>query len=502
MQRAKIICVYDDIKFANPIIYVFNLFSNVLGVKCSLEPYTKFIYYGSMIEDALIISYGKTLFPLPAKYRIHIYQSMLFSKFYKTARSMPTLPLSSWKDLPIIYEGCGSISSPVIQKDNLIETNIDIIASSFFMLSRYEEVITNERDQYGRFSAKSSIAYKEGFLIRPIVNEYIELLWNWITSLGFSFQRKKLWNEFDFVACLTHDVDVLRKWSKKGIYAEILKYGYIAIKNHKIFNSISGMVKSLESIFSFKDPYWNLMDIINIERQFGFNSSFYFFGVEPEQSEMIYSVRFSKLSNLIREIQEKRCEVGLHGSFHSYNNLDILKKEKKSLEKISANIYSSRQHALLLDIQKTFAIYEKLGIKYDTTLGYADHEGFRAGFCMPFFPYYFDEDRAFNILEFPLVIMDYTLRSRRYRNLSVKDAWQSIESIIEKVRNVNGCIVLLFHNSCLDSFENAENMNIYKKCLNWISKKNGIGLSVKSIIEKFFNYNYLPYNTVKVNKSL
>ena len=58
-----------------------------------------------------------------------------------------------------------------------IEVPLDIFGSAFFMLTRYEEMVITERDTHGRFPARASIAYREGLLERPIVDEYLELLW-------------------------------------------------------------------------------------------------------------------------------------------------------------------------------------------------------------------------------------------------------------------------------------------------------------------------------------
>ena len=74
---------------------------------------------------------------------------------------------------------------------NEIRIGIDILGSSFFMLIRYEEYVKKERDNLALFSAKDSLAYQEFFLERPIINEYIELLWWCINKLWPELKRKK-----------------------------------------------------------------------------------------------------------------------------------------------------------------------------------------------------------------------------------------------------------------------------------------------------------------------
>ena len=44
------------------------------------------------------------------------------------------------------------------------------------MLSRYEELIIKERDIHNRFPAYLSIAKQNGFLDRPLIDEYIIVL--------------------------------------------------------------------------------------------------------------------------------------------------------------------------------------------------------------------------------------------------------------------------------------------------------------------------------------
>ena len=44
------------------------------------------------------------------------------------------------------------------------------------MLSRYEEYLPHIKDEYGRFEAKESLAFKYGFLEIPIVDKWVQIL--------------------------------------------------------------------------------------------------------------------------------------------------------------------------------------------------------------------------------------------------------------------------------------------------------------------------------------
>jgi len=485
----KIILYIADKSFFNPIKYTLNIILKTLGIDYEILFYSN-LNANEIEADTLIISYGSEKPKISSSYHIHIYQSKLFGEDYKTQSSMPKLPSKRYKDTPVIYEGNGNLRGLVIRNENVIETNIDIIASSFFMLSRYEEYLVDERDQYDRFPASASVAYKEGFLTKPIVNEYIELLWGWIDSFNLGFKRKKLWGDKDFAACLTHDIDEAKMWDRKGTYSEIRHWGSLTLKKRKPISAIRRMKKALGLMINHIDPYWNYKEIIKLEEQYGFSSSFYFFGGGNHFWDAKYSIHDKEMTNLLREIKDSGYEVGLHGSFESYNNLEMLQSEKESLEKIVGEVYSIRQHFLRFDVKKTYAIYEKLGIKCDVTLGYAQHEGFRSGICLPYQPYSLDDDRPYKVTEIPLTVMDATLYEIKYKNLNSEESWQSVRQLLEVTKRFGGCIVILWHNYYLEYLEHKDTAEVYRQTLDWIAENNGVGMSViKCIIN---NQNVVP----------
>ena len=86
----------------------------------------------------------------------------------------------------------------------------DPFALCFFMLSRYEEYLPFEKDEYGRFPAKSSLAFKEGFLKFPIVEMVIQDIAAAIEAVCPSAGKKK--NSFSFQ--VSYDLD--RPFAFKG----------------------------------------------------------------------------------------------------------------------------------------------------------------------------------------------------------------------------------------------------------------------------------------------
>ena len=99
----------------------------------------------------------------------------------------------------------------------------------------------------------------------------------------------------------------------------------------------------------------------------------------------------------------------------------------------------------------------------DSTLGYADREGFRCGTgnCFPVFD--FLERRVLDLYESPLVVMDGTLRT--YRNQSCDQAMDIISSYITCGKKYNMPVTFLFHNSSFDRRMWRGWKRMYKKLL-------------------------------------
>ena len=175
-------------------------------------------------------------------------------------------------------------------------------------------------------------------------------------------------------------------------------------------------------------------------------------------------------------------EVGLHGSFDSYNDFEMLASEKAELDRIVSNKqYGGRQHYLRWKTPNTWRILEQAGLKYDATLSFADHEGFRCGICLPYKPYDVLEDRALDIWELPLSIMEGTLQ--KYRGLSSKEAWESIKGLLDVVSKHHGLFVLLWHNSFLDELDIPDWKRLYERLIDYVGSKFIFGGNGRDIVE-------------------
>ena len=320
------------------------------------------------------------------------------------------------------------------------------------MLSRYEEIVVRERDNHDRFSAKSSVAYKERFLFRPIVNEYVELLFALLRHLFPQLERKKMY----FKISPTHDVDVPFRYLNVSLPRLVRHMGGDVLKR-------KSMVLAFDTLFRWQkikdgklenDPYYSFDFIMAQSEKRGLKSSFYFLPSSSSEMDLKYPVTISEMHDLLQIIDKRGHEIGIHGSYGTYLNGETFKSDvfllQKTLEslKISQEIKGGRQHYLQWQNPETFAIWENAGMQYDSTLSFADMPGFRCGTCYEYSVYDCIARKPLNLKERPLIAMDCSVIAERYMNLGLTDkALQVFKNLKDLCRYYDGNFVLLFHNS-------------------------------------------------------
>ena len=356
-------------------------------------------------------------------------------RWIDNARNTYKIPILFWvnDDLPFV----------TLRGNNSVSFNGDIISSSFFMLSRWEETQVTKRDEHGRFRFIDSIAYKHNFITIPVVDEYAMLLRKYLQLL---FPRIDLGTR-KFCIKLSHDIDDIRRF--KNIRATFRTLGGDVIKSRSaglVCRSLGELLRSINC--PEKDPYFlGIYELATLSRKYNMDSAFYFKTSPKSDHDSGYNMD-GNVRQCIFYLQEQGFEVGFHPGYYTFRNYAKFIGEKERLDKILGDkSYGGRQHYLRFDVHTTWKYWEQSGLKYDSTVGYAEHEGFRCGTSHPFRPFDIKEDREVDILEVPLIVMDGTLSS--YRNLTPDEGFNSIDDLIGKCENVEGKFTLLWHNTSI-----------------------------------------------------
>lgn len=316
------------------------------------------------------------------------------------------------------------------------------------LFTRAEEYNPITLDKHGRFLYQYSV-YQQ--ILEPKVS-------NFLVKNGFKFQWP---DNYKFAVCLTHDID--------NIYPSWKYRGFTSLKLASKFK----FKKSLDRFFKKENPYWNFRKIISLEKKYGAKSSFYIMADKSNYDAI-------ELKNELMNIIDNSDEIGLHGGYHTYNNLDLIKGEKEKLEKIiGKKIIGYRNHYLKFKIPDTWTLLQKVGFRYDATLGYADSAGFRNGMCHPFKPFDLSSNKEIDILEIPLTIMDGTLL--QYMHLNVEESWKLCKKLIDTTKDLGGVITILWHNTFFDESYRKGWGKLYEKILKYSHEKNGLLTSGEEI---------------------
>ncbi len=352
--------------------------------------------------------------------------------------------------VPVLFWGKGAEHGDrpfaILHTDGSIEFCADLIATVFFMLTRWEEMMVATRDKHGRFPGTASVAYKQGFLDRPVVDEYALILSEWLRVILPGWEPRTR----AFSVKLSHDVDHVRRFA--NAHSAIRTLGGNLLKRHSPSLAWqTGRDAFQEMVAPEQAAHFQGIEFLSeLSQKHGMgHDAFYFMATEPGPLENDYRLDSPMIRQSIEDLREQGFEIGLHAGYHTPNDSGQLMKEKAKLDAILGQThYGGRQHYLRFQVPETWRHLEKAGLSYDSTMAFPDHEGFRCGTCHPFRPFDVDQNRELNLWELPLLVMDRTLS--QYRGLSPATGEMAILALAQRCQLVGGTFTLLWHNSSLD----------------------------------------------------
>ena len=410
--------------------------------------------YQNFFKDIKIV-YGKPKDNSGNSSALYIIPGNFFGENYGTGKSLPKLPLKEIEGVPLLF------GSPVVErKGNQLVVYADIIASAYFLLTRYEEIVRRDvRDRFGRFPGRESLPCRAGFICRPIVEEYAALLRKWLREIDVYVPQPSR----KFSVLLTHDIDFLRKC--ENVFQLLRTTAGIIIGRQPIQN----LPRNLAAFLGLKsDPYDTFEQLIALDKSINnvlsSESVYFFMAGAKKKFDAPYDIRSQTAKKTIEMVCKSGAAIGLHASYQVGIFPDLI-EEKNALEEVCGfPINRNRYHYLMWrEVEDGWAL-NKAGITWDSTLGYADVAGFRLGVCRPI-PL-FDPVRMelFGIEEHPLIVMDVTLSGRDYMNVEM-NAINYCKGLIEQTYKHNGEFVILWHNTSLAQETGSYHAELYEQLL-------------------------------------
>ena len=341
----------------------------------------------------------------------------------------------------------------------------DPIAAGFYHLARVEER-SGARDRHGRFSAADSCLDP----LDPPLERLRE-------SLGVEPPR---WQGARFAIALTHDVDVPWRWTRIGILGAGARLKQQIRRREGRDALRTGRALASVPIHKMRgtDPNWRFERILRVERARGLRSTFFVMAGHAHRADGPAPDAYDRLRpRLVETLIAGEAEVGLHGSYLAAEEAPRLKIERDRLEELAGPVGGQRYHYLRVDPTANLAAIADLGFDYDTSLGFADAPGFRAGITQPFRPWNWEGDRPFEFLEIPLAVMDVTLAESRYLGLSPAGAEKLLDRIVDFAARRGGGFSILWHTDRFDPASARGWDRVYFNLVASVRERGGICLS-------------------------
>ena len=310
----------------------------------------------------------------------------------------------------------------------------DAFAASFYLVTRYEEYLPYVRDEYGRFQARESVAWKNGFLDKPVVNMWAGLIAGEITKQWPSWSPGH--KEYSFIP--TIDMNAAWKYKGKGFFRTS------AVIGNDIANGQFGTALDRIKVIAGKkpDPFDTYTEQLGLNEELELDTIYFILFADYDNNDRNIPVSNRHFNVLIKSLADY-CQIGIHTSYASLKVPEKLDVEFKRLSAVlNKDINMTRQHFHVLNMPATYRNFVSMDVENDYSMGYAVTPGFRAGICDPFYFYDLDFEMETNLKIWPYAIVDKGLEYGY-------DLKTSYKQIIDRVKSVRGTLVTLWNNESL-----------------------------------------------------
>lgn len=386
---------------------------------------------------------------------------------YGSPASYPITPLSSWHGIPLLY-GEEKEEIYIDQKgvSHLI-IHADIIASAYFLISRYEEMFKrNERDHLGRFPGKSSLPFNQEFIHRPIADEYGKALRSILADAGFKFTppTQPLFSGVNFL----HSIN--RMYEYTGV-KDFLKLLFIERKPP---------LKAFHLTFSNKrkDPFYTFPRFVDWENDIRKtctslqNIKTLFFLKTPggrKEDRPHYKLTNIRMRNFWTIVRKNKVKIGLLCNYSICLYPDQVKYARKYLYYFTRfGINISMNYELCAREPEDMVSVLNSGIKHEFSLGYYDVPGFRLGTSRPVKFINPNTGILYDLIQHPLCIYDKSITQ------DLKDDYDNAhQKCIEILNNIaanNGELNIHFSNEYLSKDVHPLHSRLYRDLLRHIAE--------------------------------
>lgn len=291
------------------------------------------------------------------------------------------------------------------------------------------------------------------------LEEHMERLRDWITLAGQPLiEVPPVPSGYKFIACLTHDID---HPSLRNHWCDHTMFGFLYRSTVGTWRNVCRGRKPVSSVWKngkaacllplvhlgVAEDCWGRFDRY-LEVEAGHGSTFFVIprrdypgrtmdGPSPSMRACRYDLE--QLLPRLKKIVSAGGEVGVHG-LDAWLDVDAGRQERERVSQaLGVAELGVRMHWLWFD-ENSPAILDRAGFTYDTTVGYRETVGYRAGTTQAYRP-----PGAGRLLELPLHVMDTALFYPGYLNLSEPEAERLVWKLLDDAERLGGAVTVNWH---------------------------------------------------------
>ena len=330
--------------------------------------------------------------------------------------------------------------------------SFDIGRATAFWLTLESERYAAGRDGHNRVPASASLLAMEGWINQPPVHAYAQVLGDRLALHGESGAPLPRWPlGKKCAAVLSHDVDAPERSNRVPHYLKEIVFKSHRPRRHAYWDLCAevrarGLANACVRSASHR-PEWDFDELCELEACCRVRSAFYFGVVmrpEGHLCDTTYDCGLPRYRRLYRELIQGGWEVGLQAGYLTTVGRPGVKPQLDRLAGFSEHAVAGvRHHYLQLDPHapmRTLSNHADAGLLYDSTVGFNDDPGFRAGIALPYQPYDSDRLGASQLVELPMTISDMHL-PRQYEAVAV----EAVVDHLRVVQPLGGMAVLNWH---------------------------------------------------------
>ena len=184
-----------------------------------------------------------------------------------------------------------------------------------------------------------------------------------------------------------------------------------------------------------------------------------------------------EIRDVVQKLIHHGFEIALHG-IDAWHSSDLAYEELKRIVEVTGQSeIGIRIHWLCFD-EGSPKILDKVGFLYDSTVGYNEAIGYRAGTTQVFRPLGLKD-----LLELPLHIQDIALISPNQRGSTEIQAWEQCKNMFDDAFEYGGVIVILWHMRSIAPERLLE--DFYMRLLSELKKRNVWFGSASQVVKWF-----------------